>query len=92
MEIILLWTIWATAITSPPDVVVLGQMCRDTHPKGRISISQESLSWNERRYPTAMIICARSAEAETPKSVPAVPEKPARSVLPSVAASLLPWI
>ena len=44
MEIILLWTIWATAITSPPDVVALGQLCRDTHPKGQISISQESLS------------------------------------------------
>ena len=65
MEIILLWTIWATAITSPPDFVGLGQMCRDTHPKGQISISQELLSWNDRNYPTAMIICARPAEAKT---------------------------
>ncbi len=82
MEIILLWTIWATAITSPPDVVALGQMCRNTHPKGRISISQESLSWNDRHYPTAMIICARPAETDTPKAEmpdaePAIPEKAA---------------
>ena len=80
MEIILLWTIWATVITSPPDVVALGKMCQDTHPKGRISISHESLSWNDRHYPAAMIICARpvktkTPKAETPEAETAVPEK-----------------
>ena len=86
MDIILLWTIWATAITTSPDVEALGQMCRDTHPKGRISISQESLSWNDRHYPTAMIICARPLETETPntespEAEPAVPAKEAKRQL-----------
>ena len=80
MEIILLWTIWATVITSPPDVEALGKMCQETHPNGRISISHESLSWNDRHYPTAMIICARPLDtktpnAETPDSETVVPEK-----------------
>ncbi len=77
MEVILLWTIWATAITSPPDVVVLEDMCRKTHADGRITISQELLSWNDRHYPTAMIICARPGKGGTPDSEPAVPEKKA---------------
>lgn len=59
MEIVLLWTIWATAFTAPPELDVLEQLCRRSHPDGRITISRELLSWNERHYPAAMIICAR---------------------------------
>ncbi len=61
MDIILLWTIWATAFTSPPDLETLDRMCRSTHPQGRLSVSQEVLSWNDRHYPAAMIICSRPA-------------------------------
>ncbi len=78
MEVILLWTIWATAITSPPDVVVLEDMCRNTHADGRITISQEFLSWNDRNYPTAMIICARPAKGGTPDAEQASPENEAQ--------------
>ena len=65
MDIILLWTIWATAFSSPPELMALESMCRRTHPEGRITISRELLSWNERNYPAAMIICARQVEANT---------------------------
>ncbi len=75
MDLILLWTIWATAITTPPNVVVLDAMCRATHADARITISQESLSWNDRNYPTAMIICARPAKGGTPDAEQASPEK-----------------
>ena len=66
MDVILLWTIWATAITSPPDMEALKIMCRSTHPEGRISISSELLSWNDRRYPAAMVICSRPSDSNTP--------------------------
>ena len=65
MDIILLWTIWATAFSLPPELTDLESMCRRTHPQGRITISRELLSWNERNYPAAMIICARRVEADT---------------------------
>ena len=65
MNIVLIWTIWATAFTTPPEMGVLEQLCRQSHPQGRISVSRELLSWNERHYPAAMIICARPiAESE----------------------------
>jgi hypothetical protein len=59
MDIVLIWTIWATAFTAPPQMDVLEQLCRQSHPQGRITVSREFLSWNERHYPAAMIICAR---------------------------------
>ncbi len=59
MNIILIWTIWATAFTAPPEMDVLERLCRSTHPDGRITVSRELLAWNERHYPAAMIICAR---------------------------------
>lgn len=73
MEIILLWTIWATAFSSPPDLEVLEQMCRGTHPEGRITISTEMLAWNERHYPAAMIICARKDRSGSNDEAPAEP-------------------
>ena len=85
MGIILIWTIWATAFTSPPQLAELERMCQDTHPEGRITISQELLSWNERHYPAAMIICARQGETGEPESEstdrrPGKPQPPKQAI------------
>ncbi len=85
MNIILIWTIWATAFTAPPEMGVLEQLCRQSHPQGRISVSRELLSWNERHYPAAMIICARP-NAESEESGSDAPEDPvAEPIAPPTA-------
>lgn len=82
MDVILIWTIWATAFTSPIEMDQLERMCRATHPQGRLSVSREVLSWNERHYPAAMFICSRPGAAESSEDsqpeaiVPSVTKQP----------------
>lgn len=67
MEIILLWTIWITAFTvAPPDLALLKEICQETHPDASLSVSMENVIWDNRRYPTAMLICARQEKVDDP--------------------------
>ena len=62
MELILPWTIWATAFASSPDMAALDRLCRQSQVGARMTVSRETVVWRGKYYETAMLICARPGE------------------------------
>lgn len=64
MKTIILWILWGTVFTAEPDPGAFDRLCRETHPEGRLSVSDENIIWRGKVFPAWMLICAREEPAK----------------------------